>query len=501
MQSAMKPLAALLMAVCAAAVQGQTFNSGSTGADGAFSPTVNTEVVLPASGILNYTSVNIPAGVTVTFRKNVLNTPVVMLVQGDATIAGSINVSGQHARQVGSSGDGNQGDDGLPGEGGAGGFAGGRGGPSATPVANGGTGLGPGGGLGGARCPTGLTTTQYGAMAGHGGAGSNGGGWTGGCSPALRTPTGGPAYGSNLLLPLIGGSGGGGGGGSINSEGGGGGGGGGAILIAASGTLTISGSIVSNGGWGGHTAGPDAGAPGGGGSGGALRLVATTVTGNGTLQATGGCVGWNTTPFQSCVIQASSGRIRIEGLTITRTATSSPADTRDTPGPLFIPNSPTIRIATVAGQPVPAEPTGNADVTLPTAQTNPVSVEFTSSNVPLGNTIRLTVTPANGDASSAVSNAISGTLAAGTASVSVTLPQGPSVLQAQTTYTIVASLGEALSTFANNERVERLEVVASIGSAAATVKLVTASGRRFDASPAALAVIDTFNAMQAARGS
>ena len=48
---AIKPLAALLAATCALSAQAQ-FSSGSTGADGAFSPTVNTEVVLPPSGIL-----------------------------------------------------------------------------------------------------------------------------------------------------------------------------------------------------------------------------------------------------------------------------------------------------------------------------------------------------------------------------------------------------------------------------------------------------------------
>ena len=198
-----------------------------------------------------------------------------------------------------------------------------------------------------------------------------------------------------------------------------------------------------------------------------------------------------------CGVRTSAGRIRIEGYTITRTAASNPADTKGTPGPLFVPNSPTIRIATVAGQAVPATPTGNADITLPTTTTNPVAVTFTSSNVPLGNTILLTVTPANGAASSAMSNAISGTLAAGTATVDITLPQGPSVLQAQTTYTIVASLGDALSNFAANERVERLEVVASLGGAPAGVKLVTVSGKTFEAPPAALALIDTFNTMQA----
>ena len=134
------------------------FESGSTGADGALNPTVNTEIQLPESGVLNYTSVNIPTGVTVTFKKNAVNTPVVMLVGGNATIAGTIDIRGKASSPSGIAGDGAQGDDGLPGGGGPGGFDGGRGGlpnPSVcSSVAHSektraGGGLGPGGGGGG----------------------------------------------------------------------------------------------------------------------------------------------------------------------------------------------------------------------------------------------------------------------------------------------------------------------------------------------------------------
>jgi len=96
-------------------VLAQAFVSGSTGADGDFAPTVNTQVVLPPSGILNYGTVNIPAGVTVTFKKNATNTPVVILASGNVTIAGSIGVSGGHATNSGAAGDGVLGDDGIPG--------------------------------------------------------------------------------------------------------------------------------------------------------------------------------------------------------------------------------------------------------------------------------------------------------------------------------------------------------------------------------------------------
>ena len=125
------------------------FDSGSTEADGAFTPTVNTQLALPANGIFNFTNVNIPAGVTVTFQRNATNTPVTILASGDVTIDGTIDVSGGNAQDVGTAGDGNVGDDGLPGIGGPGGFDGGAGGDTnGNHIAA--TGLGPGAGAGGA---------------------------------------------------------------------------------------------------------------------------------------------------------------------------------------------------------------------------------------------------------------------------------------------------------------------------------------------------------------
>lgn len=499
-RNAMKPFAALLAATCVLTAHAQTFNSGSTGADGALNPTVNTEIQLPESGILNYTSINIPTGVTVSFRRNTLNTPVVLLVQGNVTVAGRIHVNATgSSADVGSAGDGVQADDGNPGRGGPGGFDGGRGGGIAAGTRRGGTGLGPGGGQGGAE------RVQYylgtGANAGYSSVGAAGSDWdvNGLGSPGggpVRVAAGGSAYGSNLILPLIGGSGGGGGAGDDNSPGSGGGGGGGALLIASSGTINITGRIEAYGGWGGQTAGTGTGSNGGGGSGGAIKLMANSIAGNGVVEALGGCRKARNWDYNHCREIASAGRVRLEANTITRTSATNPAASVSTPGPIFIPNSPAIRIASVAGQAVPVTPTGNADITLPSTTTTPVTVELTTTNVPLGNTISVTVKPANADATSVVSPAISGTLANGTTSVQVTLPAGPSIIQAQTTYTVVAALGNALSNFANNERVERLEIAADLGGSGSRVQLVTVSGKKFDATPAALALIDTFNAMQ-----
>ena len=107
---------------------GLAFESGSTGADGPFNPDVSQELALPPDGIFNFTDVNIPAGITITFGKNTTNTPVIVLASGDVTIDGTIDISGTQSADTGAHGDGNLGDDGLPGIGGPGGFDGGRGG-------------------------------------------------------------------------------------------------------------------------------------------------------------------------------------------------------------------------------------------------------------------------------------------------------------------------------------------------------------------------------------
>lgn len=469
------------------------FNSGSTGADGVLNPPVSTEIALPPSGILQYTSINIPAGVTVTFKKNVLNTPVQLLVSGDATVAGIIDIRGGAGKATGTAGDGNQADDGLPGLGGPGGFDGGRGGredaQSRVEVIRGGAGLGPGGGFGGyergdSSCFGGAYHHRYGGGGAFAGAGGAYGQANCTSTPVDQRFEVAKAYGSAALVPLIGGSGGGGARGNTVYPGSGGGGGGGAILIAASGTLTITGTITASGGHGGDLVVPSGiqDSDGGGGSGGAVKLVATAIKGTGTLRAEGGCWNNNGDVGNYCNTanypSGSVGRIRLEGDSITYTGSSVPTYASDVPGPITVANPPSIRIASVGGTNVPATPTGNADVALPATITNPVTVNFETINVPTGNTIKLRVVPAYGTAVETLSPAITGTAASGTTSVSVTLPQGPSVLQAITSYTVTVAQAESLSRFAENEKVERVELVASMGQES-TAQLITVSGKRY----------------------
>lgn len=476
-----------LVALVASPLAG-AFTSGSTGADGALAPSSNVEIVLPPSGVLNYTTITIPSGVTVTFKRNAQNTPVQLLASGNVSIAGTVDVRGGNGVDVGTAGGGTQQDEGKAGTPGPGGFAGGPGGkPRTYPDStrwNGSPGFGPGGGWGGISLTTPEYTSStcynsrrsYEAISGMG-AGYSVVGATGNCGPTF--PGIAQAYGSAAIQPLIGGSGGGGGAGGTGFGGAGGGGGGGAILIASSGTLSVTGTINADGGYGGAAAAPDGNLGyGGAASGGAIRLVATSLSGSGSLFARATCH-----PTQGCpsLTSASTGRIRLEADTNTFSGQNSPTASRDVPGPVSYASFPTIRIATIAGQAVPATPTGTRDVTLPSVS-NPVTVDFATTNIPPGNTIKLRIVPSNGDPVEALSPAITGTTANGTASVSANLPNGASSLMAMVSFTVAVAMGENLSRYAANERVERIELVTSATGATETY-LVTVSGKRHSVSP------------------
>lgn len=442
-----------LMLAVAQPAWAQTFSSGSTGALGAFNPTANTTVTLPPDGVLNYTTVTIPTGVTVTFAKNAANTPVTMLATGGVTIAGTIRLNGA---------------DGVTGVivptiggvGGPGGFDGGNGG-SASQSQFAGSGLGPGGGL---------TTAN---TAGVGSTGLGG------------------AYGAQSsfvsLVPLFGGSGGAGGNGegpfgSATVSGSSGGGGGGAIVIASSSSITVNatGRIETNGGDGTQTSlGGCRVNASGAGSGGAIRLVApqiTTATGS-VISAAGlggGC------GFPTGTV-SGPGRIRLEAFTFLVAGTVTPPALTGTPGPVTAVSNPALvnfpAITFTVGGIAPPNPGGRydaVDISLPQGTTNPVSVVVTTQNIPPNTLVRLFLRP-RGGAQVAMTGTTTGTTALATASFSVTFPLGQaSVLNVLTDFTLpqVASLFPLI----DGEEVDRVMVAAAYGGPS-TVTLITKSRR------------------------
>lgn len=347
-------------------------NTGSTGSDGALDLTGSSGSVVinmadHPSGVYNYTYVDIPSGVTLTYIPNANNSPVTWLVQSNVTIDvnGQVDVSGQGSPAYSLQG----------GAGGPGGYAGGTGANVATTPNSATGGQGPGGGL-----PN--------------------------PNPSLTFATGPASYCNVFLIPLLGGS----GGGGIYGvpTGGGGGGGGGAILIAASGQIVVNGWILANGA--------------GSGSGGAIRLVASQLSGSGFIEAR------NPDGTPSGQIRVDSYVNTFTGyfsgvpslgsqFVIIPVAGQLPQLTVTGVGGVSISGSPTGVLTT-------------PDAVLSAQQNNPVPIVVTCSNLPLNTLITVSVKPANGPAISATGYNTSGTSDASTATTPIVMPRGGGLISA-----------------------------------------------------------------------
>jgi hypothetical protein len=343
-----------------------TWPPGTTGDLNYWSSNRTITFTLPEDGVMIFDSMRFRrqhSGIPTTyrFRPNANNTPVTLLVAGDVRIDdyAYLDLSG------GGGGNGSSTIAGVGGSAGPGGFRGGDGASqSLNQSADGGEGIGPGGGTAGTGSP--LTSGGAGTFAGR-----------------------------LDLLPLIGGAGGGGGGSSStgNCSGGGGGGGGGALLMVANRTINIlsNGRIWAEGGSAGGRSGTCAGY-GGHGSGGAVRLVAKTVTGGGYVLARGGAGTGN-----------NDGIIRIEAITNTLTSDGSrvdPAAIRTSLiGPLVNPVASWVGITAVDGEAVPevlTGSTGGIDVMVPAPGLITFQVE--TAGVPGGTEVAVALKPRVGGA-------------------------------------------------------------------------------------------------------
>jgi len=425
------------------------FSSGSTGADGVFAPAANQNITVRAGGVYNYTTVTIPANVTVRYFRNTDNAPVVILATGDVTIEGSIIVSGLDGTSNSSTPQ-------PGGQGGPGGFAGGMSG-----------------------FPTGFAP-----VSGHGPGG--------GASPGTA-PMGG-VYGAPTsfvgLVPFFGGSGGGGGhgffsGGSPNS-GGSGGGGGGAILIASSTRIQINGRVLANGGR--SSGGVNCVTIGAPGSGGAIRLVAPVIGGFGQNSMVQAIAGAGNT---GCSVSGGPGRIRMEANSMGGFIglTDPVPSIVNAPGPVSpegnpaLANVPTLAIASVGGLAVPGTPFASysvPDITLAPGTANPVPVVVNVTNTPVGSPteIEVRLLPRSGGITTLTVPATdhTGTFASSSATANVTLPSGQvTVLQASAAMTLTGQFA-SLFPLIDGEPVERVLVAANMGEPS-SVSLVTKSGR------------------------
>ena len=228
------------------------------------------------------------------------------------------------------------------------------------------------------------------------------------------------------LVPLVGGSGGGGGNVEANGTwGGSGGAGGGALLIASSTYVMVSGQILADGGGGGAGTGtcPALGSRGfgGAGAGGAIRIVTPRISGSGTLAARGasGACGAGS--------EGGKGRIRLEAFSHEYSfSTPSTNLSQGAPVSLFLPSAPSsVRVVSIAGVPVPANPSGSFELPDVTIQEGAATiVEIEARNVPPGTAVSLHLFSLGGDDQVVESEPLAGTPEISTTTASVVFPPG-----------------------------------------------------------------------------
>lgn len=346
--------------------------------------------------VFKYTTVNIPAGVDITFTNHPSKAPVIWLVQGDVTIDGRVLVLGAngHDHTVLT----------TLAEPGPGGFRGGRGACTSLEASGG---FGPGG-------PS-LGRSDYG---GSGGSYATAGG-------VVPDATVGARYGNPGVFPLIGGSGAAGGRRCFGMQTGGGGAGAGAILIASATNIVLNGSILANGGHGGINLGQ---CGGGGGAGGGIRLVANDISGTGAIQAVAG-IG----RFFGLI--GGNGRIRLEANSLTLLDVGSPVATVGLPGmnPILFRDTatPTIRGITLGAESIPADARGSfnfGQTDVSRTDSGLTQLVITAENVPINSpvdasvVVRMVLT--SGQVTTVNAAYQSGTTASSTWTVDVNLPNG-----------------------------------------------------------------------------
>ncbi len=444
-------LLAVLFMLGSVTAQAQV-NSGSNGSDGAFNPqsSVTIDMANHPDGIYQYTSVNIPSGVTVSFTSNAKNTPVVWLVQGDCVISGAVDVSGKDSSPSST----------TPGTGGPGGFGGGNGGmfPSA--------GGGPGGGAPGA--------TDGGPL-GIGGNGS----YSRSGQALSNQQVAGTLYGNKLILPLIGGSGG----------GGFGGGGGGAVLFAVSGRMTVTGTITTNGG--------SIVNGGGGGSGGAVRIVAAHIDGFGSVTADGGFsyrswwTGWG---YASSASQGGAGWVRIDSIDNQFSGSFGGATFSNGFQPIILPaagQGVQLAVQSIGGISIAGSPSGvlaNPDLIIPAQQSNPLNVVVGCTNLPLNTAITLIVHPATGPDVTATGTNSTGTQASSSATIPINMPRGGGIIYARCVSGLAGVSATGTGSDVKNiaqtgwttdgETFAQMEITAGL-SGSPRISYITSSGKKY----------------------
>jgi hypothetical protein len=410
----------------AKSASGQTFSSGSTGADGPlnitvagvtyFDPKIMGNPTLHADGnlIYNFTTINIAAASTLKLSGKLVTGPVFFLASGAVEIDGTIDLNGEDGLSYISITNAATRIAAAPG---AGGYA---------------------GGVGGICIPgsLGCTVTAANLPTAQPGNGPTGGAVAG---PNIGQGFAGTFSGSQFLIPLIGGSGGGGhNSNDPNTFHCGGGAGGGAVLIASSVSINMPGGarITANGGNGG--CGGDTTNGGGSGGGGGVRLMAPVITAK--------ACGFACNPIDYAAITVvggpggggsqagGQGQIRFEAFQINGEGNSSGIISTSLPVSIPLPTSfSSIKVASVAGIPINANPFVFPDASI--ASNVPVPLVIQAQSVPLTAAVTLHIYSEVGPDQAITVPPLQGTLQQSTSTVNITFPQGGSRGYVKATWT------------------------------------------------------------------
>lgn len=379
-----------ILLVSATVASAQSFESGSSGTDGALVVTTpgtydfyrnnlaisSQQLDQDKDNIFHFTEVTIGSDVTLRLTGQHFPEPIVWLTSGEVKILGNLNLDGENSLQVSTA-------ERRPSIPGAGGYSGGTGGDNSKPAY---PGTGPGGGIAG-------------VLGGPG---------------HVYQGRGGVFSGNQFLVPLIGGSGGGGGLEPCCPGSRSGGAGGGALLIASSVSINISERVSANGGNGTnfHVLGN-----GGGGSGGGIRLVAPLIYGSGQLEARGG-------PAQH---SGGNGVIRVESFLKQFSDVSNPQAIAASPYNLFLDRQilPKIKVVSIDGIAVSTNVSGffeMPDVSFENAED--VAIEIVASGVPPGTTVDLQFFSENAPDKSVQTPPLAGTMGQSSVTADVQVPLG-----------------------------------------------------------------------------
>ena len=334
--------------------------------------------------IFNFTTITIAAGSTLKLSEAKLHGPVYFLAQGDVTINGNIDLSGDDSK-----------------------------GPTPTAAEQSLTFAGSGGyagGLGGIH-----NDANHQALPGNG----PGTAAAGDINNSANYAVGGSFSTNRFLVPLVGGSGG--GGTNDNGQyGAQGGAGGGALLIASSGKITLDGKDGNNGFI--KALGGSGGERGCGGSGGAVRLVANSIIG-----ANNYIIWVHSQGGNACKVGPATGLVRLESnnTQFGSDHVSNYQAVYSVPFALNLPTvpPPVIYVASIDGTPINANPFGFPDKTINTA--SPVLVVINATNVPIASQVTLYLI-SDVQPNQAIPVKLTGDDRSSTATVHVTFPPGGS---------------------------------------------------------------------------